>query len=245
MNTVVASPVSSLKPPAPGKNLAVANLAGADRIAEKTIELTACAQLGYLLRKRMVWFGLTQAQERENAYDAATNLGGRAFYIQFKASTKVLKTGNYKGSRLFQCQHEQMDILVRRFTSLPNACFYFFPNLGTLSDLQSFNGDLISNSYLIDVSDIPNPVPPTGRQSDHHYVYLDAETPSATITSDPFKVRRVIKASDLLRIANDESGQGLPKSSDLLRLAVEALDDRDGGQRDLFFKNAALVVLPG
>lgn len=244
MNTVASSPVSSSNPPSPGNNLAIANLAGVDRIAEKTIELTACAQLAYLLRKRMVWFGLTQAQERKSAYDAATNLGGKAFYIQFKASTRVLKTGNYKGCRLFQCQHEQMDILVKRFALLPNACFYFFPNIGTLSDLQFFNGDLIGNSYLLDVSDIPSPVPPTGRQSDHHYVYLDAQTPSATITSRPFKARRVIRATDLLRIANYESGQGLPRSSDLSHLVAEALDDIDVGQRDLFFKNAALVVIP-
>lgn len=70
MSTITASALSGRKIPAPGSNLAVANLKGnkTDRLAEKTIELTTCAQFGDLLRRRMVWFGLTQKQEREHAY---------------------------------------------------------------------------------------------------------------------------------------------------------------------------------
>jgi hypothetical protein len=243
MSTVVASTLSGLKIPAPGKEPTIGSLKGAIRIAEKTVELTTCAQLGHLLGKKMVWFGLTQAQERKHAYDAATNFGGRAFYIQFKASTKVLKTGKYKGRRLFQCQHDQMTKLVKNFGSLRNCCFYFLPNLGTLSELQSLKGDLIGNSYLIDVADIPNPVPATGRQSDHHYVYLDAKIPSATITSEPAEIEQVIGCSDFLRIVQGEGEHGLLRSRDLLRLTKQLSDGIDQTPLDLFFRNAALVVV--
>jgi hypothetical protein len=245
MSTITASALSGRKTPAPGNNLAVANLKGKDakRLAEKTIELTTCAQFGYLLRKRMVWFGLTQKQEREHAYDAATNLGGKAFILQFKASSKVLKTGGYAGQRLFQCQQGQMVELVKTFGGLRNSCFYFFPNVGTFEELQAISGNLIDNSFLVDVADIPNPVPPTNRKSGYHYVYLDTKKPSVTITSEPREVKRVTRVSDLLQIVNNEDGTGLPKSEHLLRIVHSMLGERPSQLADMFFKNAALAVL--
>jgi hypothetical protein len=246
MSTITASALSGRKLPAPGNNLAVANLKGKEtkRLAEKTIELTTCAQFGDLLRRRMVWFGLTQKQEREHAYDAATNLGGKAFILQFKASSKVLKTGKYSGQRLFQCQHGQMVELVKTFGGSRNACFYFFPDVGTFSDLQNKSGNLIDNSFLVDVADLPNPVPDTGRKSNHHYVYLDNKKPAVTVTSRPCEVDKVIRPSELKRLSVSEDRDGLLQSREILELVCLSLGNGDDRHADWFYKNASLVVLP-
>jgi hypothetical protein len=129
----------------PGVALTVGNVASAAKLAEKTIELTACAQFGQLFGARMVWFGLTQKQERQHGFDAATNLGGHAFILQFKASATVLKTGTYAGCRRFACQHQQMVQLRARFGGTHNGCFYFLPNVGTFNDLVGVSGDLLGN----------------------------------------------------------------------------------------------------
>jgi hypothetical protein len=242
MVTVKASALGGKTLAAPGKDLSVVNLTGADRIAEKSIELTACAQLGALLGKRMVWFGLTQAQERKYGYDAAANLGGKAFILQFKASTTVMKTKQYIGQRRYQCQHFQMVELVKRFGSAPNSCFYFLPNVGLFSELVGVNGDLLNNSYLVDVSRIPNPVPTTTRKSGYHHVFLNKATPSITITSQPVEVGPLLRPSELKRIA--ESGQdGFPSCQSILEIVHLSLTERDSSV-NVFFRNTALVVLP-
>ena len=215
MVTVKASALGGKTIAAQGKKLSVANLTGAVRVAEKSIELTTCAQLGALLGKRMVWFGLTQAQERKYGYDAATNLGGRAFILQFKASTTVMKTTLYAGQRRFQCQHFQMVELVKRFGSVPNSCFYFLPNMGAFSsELLAVKGDLINNSYLVDVARIPKPVPTTSRKSGYHHVFLNKTKPSVTITSTPVEVEHVLRCSVLRRIALSDSRDAFPDLSD-------------------------------
>ena len=243
MTRIPATILKKMKLPAPGKNLAVANITRSERLAEKTIELTVCSQLASLLGKKMVWFGLTQKQERKFGFDAASNLGGRAFVLQFKASSKVMKTGVYVGQRQFQCDHRQMVRLVRRFKPLPNSCFYFLSDIGTFSELQDAKGDLINNSYLVDVADIPKPVPSTGRKSNHHYVFLNKATPSVTITSKPCKLEKVIKASDLLHIEKSKSDIRFPTVHDLLRCVSDMHDEHDSKTSEVFYKNAALVVI--
>jgi hypothetical protein len=244
MATVKATSLSGSNIAGPGKKLSVANLEGAGRIAEKSIELTTCAQLGALLGKQMVWFGLTQAQERKHGYDAATNLGGRAFILQFKASTTVMKTALYRDQRRFQCQHHQMVELVQRFGAVPNSCFYFLPNIGTFSELESVKGDLINNSYLVDVARIPTPVPTTNRKSGYHHVFLNKTKPSVTITSTPVQVEQVHNASMLQRIEKGSGQGGFPKCRVILEIVGRSLAEVDHPKVDLFFKNAALVVLP-
>lgn len=75
----IVTPVMPLSPPLPrpGANLGTGNLIGAAKISEKTIELTTCAQFGSVFGTSMVWFGLTQRQERQHGFDAGTDLGGR------------------------------------------------------------------------------------------------------------------------------------------------------------------------
>ena len=237
-----AIPASSYTFAPPSTNIGTGNVAGARRLAEKTIELTTCAQLAAALGTRMVWFGLTQAQERQYGFDAATQLGGRAFIIQFKASSVVPQSGAYVGQRRFGCQHQQMDRLVTAFGSEPRSCFYFLPDVGTFNELSNISGNLIGRSYLLDVADLPNPVPATDRKSGYHYVYLDNVTPSATVTSRPsgVKVSRAQELAHQIRAANFDL---LPRLKDLLRLAHK-INSEDSRLGDLFYKNAALAVLP-
>jgi hypothetical protein len=196
MSLAPAHPVGGSVLLQPGQNLGTGNVVGAWKLAEKTIELTTCAQFGHLFGTEMVWFGLTQAQERQHGFDAATNLGGRAFILQFKASATVPQSGSYAGQRRFTCQHHQMVTLVQLFGGTPNSCFYFLPDVGTFNDLAQVQGNLLHHSYLLDVADLPNPVPATHRKNGYHHVFLDANAPLVTITSEPIR-KRVLRSTDL------------------------------------------------
>ena len=218
------------------------NVARAPKLAEKTIELTTCAQFGRMLARDMVWFGLTQKQERQYAFDASTSLGGRAFILQFKVSSTVLRSGPYAGQRKFHCQHDQMSRLRAAFGSLPNSCFYFLPNIGTFSELVGVSGDVIGNSFLVDVADLPNPIPATQRRSGYHYAYLDAAGPSVIITSEPFAPRRVVRAREFTSDLKAKRFDG--RTSEELIAVARRLEATNARLGDLFFKNAALVVVP-
>jgi hypothetical protein len=229
--------------PQPGSALGVGNVIGSAKLAEKTIELTVSAQFGHQFGTDMVWFGLTQAQERQHGFDTATNLGGRAFILQFKVSSTVPKSGMYFGQRRFGCQHHQMSALVNTFGGMPNSCFYFLPNLGLFSELVAINGDILGHSFLMDVAGLQNPVPPTHRKSGYHYAYLDSTVPVVTVTSTPFKARKVIRSNDFVRQMKLSQYDGWPRSRDLLGLA-RRLNGENARLADLFYKNSALVVLP-
>src|ERR1700686_3423585 len=77
------------------------------KLAEKTLELTLCHQLGATLFPwpawpaphgvpQPIWFGLTQKQEAAAGFDAVTRLhGDRLLLLQFKAGRK-LKNGSVR-----------------------------------------------------------------------------------------------------------------------------------------------------
>ncbi|HZY72114.1 MAG TPA: hypothetical protein VFE22_03290 [Edaphobacter sp.] len=227
---------------APDASLAGGNITNSPRLAEKSIELTACAQIALALRRKMVWFGLTQAQERAYGFDAATELGGTAFILQFKTSSTVIKRGSFAGQRKFQCQHQQMAELVKRFGTMPESCFYFLPSIGTFEELQNVSGDLLDNSFLLDVADLPNPVPPSNRTSDYHYLYLDDKTPAIDITSKPFSPKQVLRLRDFIEKTSSVKDKSHIETGHLKRLTNEYLK-MEPKLADLFFKNAALVVV--
>lgn len=90
------------------------------RLAEKTLELTLCHQIGATLFQwppwpprggpQPIWFGLTQRQEAEAGFDAAARLhGGRLLLLQFKAGRK-LKNGSVR----FTAPHKQLSALQSR-----------------------------------------------------------------------------------------------------------------------------------
>lgn len=248
--TVQATSTSGATLTAPGTVLSTGNVINASKLSEKTIELSTCAQFGqwfsfyhHLPLFPMVWFGLTQKQERQHGFDAATNLGGRAFILQFKVSATVLKTGKHKGTRRFTCQHQQMQQLRSKFGSLPGSCFYFFPNIGTFTELEGVNGNLLSHSYMVDVAHLPKTIPDANRANGYHYAYLNAEVPEVTITSDPFKPKKVYRADKFAEQVISNLKTDLPSSKALIR-SIRDIDNENERIADLFFKNAALVVFP-
>jgi hypothetical protein len=157
------------------------------RLAEKTIELNFCAQLGAALHQQILWFGLTQKQEARAGYDAYARLGGRLLALQFKASNHLLLSGE----RRFHAQHHQLLALRTLGQRRSRSVFYVFPSLGNTREL-SRNTDLVTQCQLLDAGTIPNAIgAPTRRnggvrKSGRHYV--DVISRSATIHSEPVTV---------------------------------------------------------
>ncbi len=136
-----------------------------------------------------------------------------------------------------------MQQLRQEFGATPGGCFYFLPNIGTFNDLVGVNGNLLDNSFMVDVAHLPEQIPTTHRKNGYHYLYLNAEVPEATITSEPFKPKKVFRAGDFARQSIHESSTALPTSKKLIGLARE-LDKAGERIANLFFRNAALAVFP-
>lgn len=158
------------------------------RLPEKTIELNFCSQFERLLGRSVIWFGLTQKQEAQAGFDAATRLGARLMLFQIKASNYVLTNGR----RRFYAQHHQLRALQDRVSAAWRSVFYVLPEIGSTLDLAR-NPDLMTSSWLLDVANLPKPFPDptvTGatriRKSGIHY--LDMDPPSLIIRSEPHEV---------------------------------------------------------
>lgn len=167
------------------------------RISEKTMELNICAQINQFLNRRILWFGLTQKQEAKAGFDAATELNGRIFLFQFKASNNLLKNG----ARRFYLEHGQMQKLIDRAKDT-RSIFYVFPLFGDTSELKGLtddltgrSGDFLKNTWVLDVSTLPNPFPvPKSirypyqvRKTNLHYA--DVKPPNVIIHSDPVEAK--------------------------------------------------------
>lgn len=184
------------------------------RLREKTLELNFCTQFERFVGTPIIWFGLTQMQEAQAGFDACTRLGGRLFIFQFKASAYVLRSG----ARQFVAEHDQMQQLRNR-CNIDRSIFYVFPMIGTTLELAN-NPDLISNTWLLDVTDLPETISPptikagTPRKNKLHYVDV---TPSlARIHSDPFNVK-LINTSVF-------AGEMLPSSIGLKEIVGDSFD---------------------
>src|SRR5262245_32723891 len=101
------------------------------RLSEKTLELNFCSQFRYLLRRNVLWFGLTQKQEAEAGFDACTKIGGRVIIFQFKAPFQ--KIG---GGRRFSAQHDQM-MNLKKICKERFSVFYAFPLIGTTDEFYT------------------------------------------------------------------------------------------------------------
>lgn len=174
------------------------------RLREKTLELNFCAQFERLAKSPTLWFGLTQKQEARAGFDACTRLGGKLFIFQFKASAYILRGG----ARRFVAEHDQMQNLIDRCRAYDRSVFYVFPMTGTTSELTN-NPDLMTNTWLLDVSLLPATIPPpstkkgTARKNRIHYV--DVIPPTARIHSEPFDVKLLstsVFGGELLRTAD-------------------------------------------
>jgi hypothetical protein len=194
------------------------------RLAEKTIELNFCSQASARLRRPVIWFGLTQKQEARMGFDAITRHRGRLLLFQFKASDTVLQTGE----RRFSAPDRQL----RRLMSVAQharrrSAFYVLPSIGGSADFGRVGGDLIRNTWLLDVTDIPAlPLPSRRdggpRRNGVHYFYLDP--PRVVIRSDPIDPP-VVSAADFFR-------QHAPGSDGLDPQRVRAWVEGEGEDED-------------
>jgi hypothetical protein len=163
------------------------------RLSEKTIELTFCHQVSAYWGSHLIWFGLTQAQERRAGFDAATRMNGRLLLLQFKASNHVMVR---TGARRFSLPHRQLDSLTARIR-IRRHVFYLFPQLGTTWELAAAP-QLVPQVVMLDVANLPTPFPRprtrlgTLRRSGMHYADLRGN--AVTIHSKPIR-KRGMKAS--------------------------------------------------
>jgi len=118
------------------------------RLSEKTFELNFCNQFERLVKKKIFWFGLTQKQESQLGFDAATILRGDCFFFQFKASKHVLKNK----TRKFYTSHKQLINLQKLAVAGLNV-FYVLPNIGETIELIQ-NPDLFNYTWFLDVHQI-------------------------------------------------------------------------------------------
>ena len=128
-------------------------------VSEKSLELNLCTELLQCIRSwpgcdGALWFGLTQAQERQEGIDARIrNAGpGVSIMLQFKAPWATsLEDSLYKFS-VNEQQHEAMEDLAGNNA---NAVYYVFPLFSTWSKADKHAPDLASDTWLVPVSSIP------------------------------------------------------------------------------------------
>ncbi|OIQ60534.1 hypothetical protein MTIN_18810 [Moorella thermoacetica] len=204
------------------------------RLSEKTIELNFCAQSSAFLNQRLIWFGLTQKQEAKAGFDACTRVNGRLMIFQFKASNM-----NIRGGRRFNAPHNQMQNLINRVRHFQRSVFYVFPLIGTTYELEYNNGDILSNTWLLDVATIPPlPLPTTRRGTPRSkgIHYIDVIPPKAIIHSEPVEVN-LINAAEFL-------SQGAPGVDGIQNLFVR--EDHDFEEYHLIFRKntCGAILLP-
>jgi hypothetical protein len=156
-------------------------------VSEKTVELNVCAQVPALAGQRLLWFGVTQKQERKLGFDAAVRLNGRVLLFQFKASNWTLSGGE----RRFQVSHDQLRALRRQLKAHRRTVFYAFPMIGETAEIGANAGDFLSTTWLVDVADLDTLREPTRRDgrprlTKRHYV--DLRPPRAVFHSEPTDV---------------------------------------------------------
>ena len=160
------------------------------RISEKTLELSFCSQLvQYLGLVDSIWFGLTQRQERELGFDACSRINGRLVIFQFKASNKIIYRHIRHRQRRFTIPHRQLESLQEVANSFRRCVYYVFPDIGNTLEL-SRNRNLISQTWLLDVSRISYPLPAPTNRAANHYAYISP--PYCELRSKPSEIHYYI-----------------------------------------------------
>lgn len=156
------------------------------RIPEKTIELNFCKDLPKILKRDLLWFGLTQKQEAKAGFDACTKIGAKLYIFQFKASNHYVS-----GAHRFHGPHHQMQALRDRVKS-KRLVYYVFPAVGRTNQITG-PGSISSGAQFLDVAHLPTTIPlpiahgkGTPRKNMQHYI--DVYAGYALIHSEPFRV---------------------------------------------------------
>ena len=177
------------------------------RVSEKTLELTICSQLTWVLAPRRIawttpnplhlnpqplWFGLTQRQEARSGFVAATRIGqGRLLLLQFKAGRR-LQNGNIR----YVAPHRQLMSLQRRLNNHRRLVFYVLPQITRTRELQGTNAWILATTWFLDVAAIPDLAPPARRSQAHNFT-LNSKSGVVLIHSQPVEAPAT-KATDLV-----------------------------------------------
>ncbi len=209
------------------------------RISEKSIELNFCASMARHSRRPLFWFGLTQKQEAIAGFDVATQVGGRVVLFQVKASNHIMKRN---GARQFRAPHSQLEALQQRVGSRRRSIYYLLPDFGDTADLPGL-GDPLSGMWVLDVADLPDPMPPPTKGKTNHprksgLHYLDLKPPQVTIHSEPRVVSVQNVGEGLSTILREGAGLRPPEGLD----SWDEESVTDIGR--LFSGRAVGVVLP-
>lgn len=197
-------------------------------VSEKSLELNVCTELLQYIRSwpdcdKALWFGLTQAQERQEGIDARIrNAGpGVAIMLQFKApwATSVVDS-LYKFS-VNERQHEALEDLAGRNS---NAVYYVFPLFSTWAKADQHAPELTNDTWLVPVSSIPLTTltslstPSTGL----HRVDVERISSSVSVTfHSPEVIGEAINARDLF--SHERAGDAINSSNvDVGVLTIES-----------------------
>ena len=196
------------------------------KVSEKSLELNICAELLQLIRSRSgcqgaLWFGLTQAQERQEGIDARIRNAGHgvSIMLQFKAPWATSwENGLYKFS-VNEQQHEAMEDLAGRN---PNAVHYVFPLFSTWEKADRYAPELARDTWTVPVSAVPlakltaSSSPSTGR---HRVEVIRVNSRAiATFYSPEVVVEAVNARRLLLRGSTEQPVEGV--RSDAAELGV-------------------------
>ena len=177
-------------------------------VSEKSLELNVCAEMLHEIRQRpgcdaALWVGLTQRQESLLGLDAfIRNVGsGQSVMLQFKSpQASSLVDSLYKFS-INERQHERLDRIAR---ACPRTVLYVFPLYGKWSKARNYAPDLMQDTWLVRVSDIPYPLLASGHERHQVELRRDGSRMETTIHSPTISVD-AINAKDYFR----EMGMGL------------------------------------
>ena len=128
------------------------------KVSEKSLELNIGAEILNLMRTawqmpKAYLRGLTQREEKQEGVDCFAQLdqSTKIFAFQFKAPRGAVDAAPYK----YRLQREQHDLLFNLSQMAPHGVFYVFPYYVTASKLQQQVPNLMQDTWLLNLRQMP------------------------------------------------------------------------------------------
>lgn len=160
---------------------------GNRRFSERSVEMNFASEFRPR-GARVIWWALTQAEERTRGFDGSAYAGARGFLFQFKAVRERIETG-----LRFYAEHNEVRRL-RHVAASPGAVLYVLPTITSWAEFYGGGLSLLSHTWLLDVHQLPENIRPPQRirsrgprRSGMHYI---EPTP-------PFALRSQLASSPL------------------------------------------------
>jgi len=128
------------------------------KVSEKSLELNVGAEILNLMRTawgmpKAYLRGLTQQEEKQEGVDCFAELPThtKIFAFQFKAPRGAVDAAPYK----YKIQRQQHDLLYQLSQLGASGVFYVFPYYVTLAKLQQQVPNLMQDTWLLDIHQVP------------------------------------------------------------------------------------------